>query len=61
MTVFASLLVNDASSLVRLYWYKWCFINIIIIQLRLGTRDLAATPFQGASELTIVSIFYHSV
>ena len=56
MTVFASLLINDASSLVRLYWYKWCFFNIIIIQSRLGTGDLAATPFQSAGELTVVSI-----
>jgi hypothetical protein len=59
MTVFTGMLVNDRSSVTRLYWHKWCFI--IIIQSRLSTWDFAATPFQSPGELAIVSVFYHSV
>lgn len=60
MAVFAGLMVNDTSSLGRLYWHTRSFI-IVIVQLRVCTWDFAATSLQSASELTIVSVFYLSV
>jgi hypothetical protein len=43
-----------------MYWHKRSFI-IVTVQLRVSTWDFAATSFQSASELTVVSVFYLSM